>query len=230
MANVPPEVKAIIGNYSNEAKLALLERRFTIPPSPAVSRDDTRGTSLLNQQNSVHSCQSARVQPTEQNTPTAASGRSKHTLDAGDSQDGVNQPSKRRRVQQQLMLSAGMAQQQVLQPQQQQQQLPPGPKRGASPPSMGQLPRPSLSPFLTVPEGQKQSGKLTPSSKQKQRNSISRYFPTMNGGGISDSAGAAATAGAPGKPAASSPPYHVAVAQPVAVVDPALQEEARMLR
>lgn len=40
---VPPEVIAVLGNLnsSNEARLALLEKRFTIPPSPAASREAT---------------------------------------------------------------------------------------------------------------------------------------------------------------------------------------------
>ena len=185
---VPAEVKAIIGGYSNEAKLALLERRFHVPASPAVSREEvSRGTSLLNPTHSAHSVGSARVQPTVADTPSA-SGRStaKHTLDAvaggGDSLDGVTQPAKRRKVQQQLAVPGGGGG-----AAQQQQQAAGGggaaaggggARRGASPPSSGQLPRPSLSPFLAGADGaaggKQQPGKLTPSSKQKQRNSISR--------------------------------------------------------
>ncbi|GAB4819634.1 hypothetical protein N2152v2_006680 [Parachlorella kessleri] len=242
MAGVPPEVKAMIGAYSNEAKLALLERRLTIPPSPAASAGDTRGTSLLNQQNSVHSCQSARVQPTVANTPSA-SGRSKHTLDAedGHSLDGVNQPSKRRRVQQQLTLGGGVGPNAgqaaaagtaaTAQQQQQQQQLSAGPRRGASPPTTSQLARPSLSPFLAAADKQQQQqhpGKLTPSSKQKQRNSISRYFATVNGGGPGGSDALVGSGGA--RLTSTSPPAQPVALAPVVVVDTALQEEARTLR
>lgn len=218
---LPPARPA--GNYSNEAKLALLERRFTVPPSPVQSRGETVATSLLQQQNSFHSCSSARVQPTAQNTPTV-SGRSKHTLDAGgggESQDGtaVNQPAKRRRVQQQLPVGPPPAQQQV---QQQAAGAAAAAKRMPSPPSTGQLPRPSLSPFLAGADPPpRQHSRLTPNSKQKQRNSISRYFPTVH-----TEAGQQQQQPGGGRSGGTSPQQQL----PLAAIDPALAEEARLLR
>ena len=56
---LPEDVKAVLGNLgcSNDARLALLERRFTIPPSPAGSAEAAAAKpgALGHNQSSLHS-------------------------------------------------------------------------------------------------------------------------------------------------------------------------------
>eukprot|EP00887_Chlorella_sp_A99_P007155 scaffold2.g7155.t1 len=245
-ASLPPEAQAVLAGLngnSNEARLALLERRFTVPPSPVASREVGDSSLLLNQ-NSAHSCQSVRSNqkpplPPREATPSASQGHllgdaaqpaaaaAGRSLDAADVSSELP-PTKRRRT-----AAGGGA-------------LPAAkagggggnaarvapPKPGAaaaagggdskatSPPSA--LQRPSLSPFLT--EGA-QAKQLTPSSKQKQQH-LNRYFPQLGSG-----EGAPASAGrrAPGGP--SPPPEQQQQSAATAVAQlTAAQQEAATLR
>lgn len=233
-SSLPPEAQAVLAdlNKSNEARLALLEKRFSaVPPSPAASRGDT---SLL--QNSIHSCHSVRSSqkpplPREQ-TPLASTSQLVDMAAGGvaaaagaRSRDGVEvgsepPPTKRRRTQPAAtpggLAAAGR-----------QPSIKPAASdggKGNSPPSTAQ--RPSLSPFM-VAEGAVPAKQATPSSKQKQQqqqqNTISRYFPQLAGEQPGVQPGAAA---APKRPADFSPPPG---APPSAAVQ-AMQQEVTGLR
>lgn len=174
-STLPADVVAIFGNLnsSNEAKLALLERRFAVPASPATSRGDGAGLALLNQ-HSMTSCHSIR----ESTPPGPASSfvqPSQSWQVAGGNDQGVDR--KRRRGS-----DAGTATT--------------GPvtaggydakEHGGDSPPYALAPRPSLSPFI-APAGETGPRlEATPTSSKKPRNTINRYFPcaTSTGDGAS---------------------------------------------
>jgi tousled-like kinase len=199
---LPEDVKAVLGNLgcSNDARLALLERRFTIPPSPAGSADAEAANpgALGHNQSSLHSVGS--VPGAREATPLDGvadrSGRALEGADAG------GQPAKRRRARAPPPAA------------------PPAPE-GASPPGH----RPSLSPYLVAgePAGGRAAGAAvgggggTPGSRgaPPPRNTINRYFPQAGDAGERA-----------GSPAAAPPPPR----PPASPAAPALREEAAALR
>ena len=213
-------------------KLALLERRLTVPASPVVSRDN--GGSLLINQNSVHSvtqpsglqqAAGAGQQQHEQRDATPSiSNTQLLQQQAGRSMDGLEeansgQPSKRRRVAAGGEAGRG------------------GSKAGASPLGGGapSQQRPSLSPFLTesgAAKQQQQQQQPTPTSSKKQKNTISRYFPQISGGGGAVAAGGDLAATAAKRPGGVSPAQsdQQAAAPAAAVFVQTLQLEAQRLR
>lgn len=199
-------------------KLALLERRLTVPPSPAVSGQG--GSALLTRENSIHSVTQAGVAAaTREGTPSISNSQ---LPQAGRSLDGLDpaaeQASKRRRIAVGAQAAAG--------------------SRGASPSGAAgaaQQQRPSLSPFLSeggaaaAPRQQQQQQEPTPGSSKKQKNTISRYFPQLSGGGGAVAGGGgAATAAAPPRP--SPAPSDPQAAPPVPAMLQTLQAEAQRLR
>ena len=205
-------------------KLALLERRLTVPPSPAVSGQG--GSALLTRENSIHSVTQAGAAGAREGTPSISNTQ---LPQAGRSLDGLDpageQPSKRRRVGAGAQAAAA--------------------GRGASPPAPGAAQqRPSLSPFLSEggaapapkqqqqqQQPQQQQQEPTPGSSKKQKNTISRYFPQLSGGGgavAGGGGGGGATAAAPPRP--SPVPSDPQAAPAVPAVLQTLQAEALRLR
>ncbi|KAL4420566.1 hypothetical protein ABPG75_010222 [Micractinium tetrahymenae] len=209
-------------------KLALLERRLTVPPSPAVSQG---AGSLLINQNSVHSVTQQpsgaagqrHATPSISNTQLPAAGPQEGGRSLDGTETSSEHPSKRRRVQQQ-------------QPAAEQPLARTGSKPmggggcAASPPAPQQqhAQQQKLSPFLADNSRQGQpaaSAQPTPGSSKKQKNTISRYFPTVSGGAGAVAGGDAAPRRPAPSPAPSDPqaPAAAAVAQ-------TLQLEAQRLR
>lgn len=241
MGGLPSEAMEVLQRLSasNEGvhrlpdKLALLERRLTVPPSPVVSREGA-GSLLLNQ-NSVHSV-------TQQPSFGGGQGAQRHAtpslsnsqqpagpLEGARSFDGLEagteHASKRRRVQQPAG-EAGLGRAGS-------KPVPAGASsRGGSPPAAAQQQQ-RLSPFLAADSKQQQQP--TPGSSKKQTNKISRYFPTISGGGgaVAGGGGVDATAAAPPRRAAGPSPAvsdQQAAPVPVSAVVQALQLEAARLR
>ena len=206
------------GRQTLPDKLALLERRLTVPPSPVASGQ--AASLLLGGQNSVHSV-------TQQ--PSGAAGRegtpsiSATALGGGGrSLDGLEanseHPSKRRRVG-----GAGGASK-------------PATAAGGPSPSAPPQQRPSRSPFLASAGGAAAQGPPRPGSSKKQKNTISRYFPQLSGG-----AGGMVGGGAGGGVAQPPPARRILAASPApsdqqaappasAEVLQTLQAEAQRLR
>jgi tousled-like kinase len=203
------EVKAVLGNLgsSNEARIALLEKRLTVPPSP-VNSTDTSGhrrvkVSAQPNGNSMHSIGSGAfpqnsVGPSSMTTPQGS------MMEPGLSRDGVaettiEQAAKKRRLA--GSSAAGGA--------------PAAPKQRESSTTPTAPIRPSLSPYLNNGQdshhtGHKNHTASTPGSKGKQKNTINRYLvqtgdtsdPPITGGGkdqqqIAAQVVAAATVAAP---------------------------------
>lgn len=224
MGALPSEALEVLQRLSasNEGrlpdKLALLERRLTVPPSPAVSGQG--GSALLARENSIHSVTQAPSGLQREGTPSISNSQ---LLQAGRSLDGLEapceQPSKRRRVG-----VAGAKQEQAG-----------GGSRGASPPDGAPLQqRPSMSPFLGENGAaaiKKQQQQPTPGSSKKQKNTISRYFPTMSGGNgaVAGGGGTAAAATAPARPS-PTPSDSQAPPPTVSAIVQTLQLEAQRLR
>jgi tousled-like kinase len=183
MHGLPADVKAVFGNLgsSNEARMALLERRFAIPPSPVGSGDGSSKDGVAgHNQNSMGSVGSGRPQgaPLREATPSASlGGEGAHSQDGGEAAGGGQAGGRKRRAQ--LDLDG-----------------PPRPPRAdrAVTPS---LQRPSLSPYLAGGEGLRAQQASTPGSKGKQRNTISRYFAHTGGDPAAAAAGAPRDAAAP---------------------------------
>lgn len=212
-------------------KLALLERRLTVPPSPAVSQG---AGSLLINQNSVQSVtqQPSGVGGQRHATPSISNTQLPPTgpQEGGRSLDGTEtsseHPSKRRRVQQQQQPAADPPLAVVY------SKLPGAPGRAASPPApQQQAQQQKLSPFLADNSRQglpAASAQPTPGSSKKQKNTISRYFPTVSGGGGAVASGGAGDA-APRRLAPSPAPSDPQAPAAAAVVQ-TLQLEAQRLR
>jgi tousled-like kinase len=167
------EVKAVLGNLgsSNEARIALLEKRLTVPPSPVNSTDTSGHRRVkLNAQpngNSMHSIGSDAfpqnsVGPSNMTTPQGS------LMEPGLSRDGVaetavEQAAKKRRLAGSTAAGGAAASKQ---------------RESSSTPTAPI--RPSLSPYLNGQEGHPHSGKnhtgSTPGSKGKQKNTINRYL------------------------------------------------------
>ena len=210
------EVKAILGNLgsSNEARIALLERRLAVPPSPVDSPD--AGNQKTHNGNSMHSIGSGDALGAGGNTTTLASGlttpQGSLLGDPGLSRDAPEQAIKKRRLQ-----LGG-----------------PSSKRETSTTPPAPL-RPTLSPFHhldhnTAPSNTTTKQQSTPGSKGKQKNTISRYFIQSNinsGGG--GGGGGGGTVGENTAPAAAA-----AVAtdtkKEMAPSQTALEKECRYLR
>jgi len=155
------EVKAVFGNLgsSNEARLALLEKRFMVPPSPAGSGDAVGQASMRISGNndSIHSIGSGLQ---EHSTSLIQTPQGSLMEDSQDGQDD-EQTNKKRRLQPNMNVSGF-------------------PKReNSTTPSAGN--RILASSHLNVgSDGPKAPGS-TPGSKGKQKNTIGRYFSTVPG-------------------------------------------------
>lgn len=162
------DVKAVLGNLgsSNEARIALLERRLRVPASPVDSVEAAGVSKFPPAGHSLHSAGSGMPQhsgPSGMTTPQAS------RLDAAFSNDGVAdttiQQAKKRRLQLGGATSTGA-------------------KRETSTTPTNSA-RPSLSPYLAAnephPPTKPHAG--TPGSKGKQKNTISRYFLQAKDGG-----------------------------------------------
>jgi hypothetical protein len=149
------DIKAVLGDLgsSNEARIALLEKRLAVPPSPEqgivediLKRDGKNNVSLSRQivedSNQEHSAPSYTVTP--QNSFYGNSGNS-----CGVTDDNEEHASKKQKLHQ---LGQG---------------------------GTGAI-RPSLSPFLNTTDIHNKPQSTTPGSKGKQKNTISRYFPQTN--------------------------------------------------
>lgn len=149
------DIKAVLGDLggSNEARIALLEKRLAVPPSPEqgtiedISKRDVKYNASVSRQiieDSIqeHSAPSYTVTP--QNSFFGNSGNS-----CGVTDDNEEHASKKQKLHQ---LGQG----------------------GTAPM------RPSLSPFLNSAEAHTKAHASTPGSKGKQKNTISRYFPQTN--------------------------------------------------
>jgi len=177
------EVKAVLGNLgsSNEARIALLEKRLTVPPSPVNSTDTSghRRVNLVAQPNgnSMHSIGSGAfpqnsVNPSSMTTPQGS------MLEPGLSHDGVaettiEQAAKKRRLAGSSAAGGAPA---------------PSKQRESSTTPTAPI-RPSLSPYLNNGQeahhtGHKNHAASTPGSKGKQKNTINRYL--VQTGDISD--------------------------------------------
>lgn len=201
------------GRQALPDKLALLERRLTVPPSPVASGQ--AASLLLGGQNSVHSVTQPSGAAGREGTPSISAtalgggGRSLDGLEANS-----EHPSKRRRV-------GGAAD----------ASKPPAAAGGRGPsPSAAPQQRPSLSPFLGSEGGAPPKPQPTPISSKKQKNTISRYFPTLSGG-----AGGVAGGGAGGGVAQPPPPARRILAASPAPSDqqataPAAPEALQMLQ
>ena len=208
------------GRQALPDKLALLERRLTVPPSPVASGQ--AASLLLGGQNSVHSVTQQPSGAGRAGTPSisaTALGGGARSLDGLEADS--EHPSKRRRVG--------------------------GPAGGSKPPAAagGQGPspsaapqqRPSLSPFLASEGGAPPKPQPTPGSSKKQKNTISRYFPQLSGGAGGVAGGGAGGGVAQPPPqarrilAASPAPSDQQTAAPAAPEAlPTLQAEAQRLR
>lgn len=155
---------AVLGNLngSNEARLALLEKRFAIPPSPATSREA----------NSQLSCPGARDSTPGPENDAPESHRTEapwHSLDGLELSTDINATKKRRRT----SLGPGAA----------------GGRGGVSPP---QNSLPGFSPFRPTAHPQERDREASrgaassPPSSRRQRNTISRYFSTSSNANSSD--------------------------------------------
>ncbi|KAG7671198.1 hypothetical protein KSW81_003336 [Nannochloris sp. 'desiccata'] len=169
------EVKAVLGNLgsSNEARIALLEKRLTVPPSP-VNSTDTSGhrrvkVSAQPNGNSMHSIGSGAfpqnsVGPSSMTTPQGS------MMEPGLSRDcvaetAVEQAAKKRRLAGSSAAGGGAA----------------AFKQRESSTTPTAPIRPSLSPYLNGQEAQHTAHKnhtagSTPGSKGKQKNTINRYL------------------------------------------------------
>jgi tousled-like kinase len=169
------DVKAVLGNLgsSNEARIALLEKRLAVPPSPGNSTDTSGHRRVkLNAQpngNSMHSIGSGAfpqnsVGPSSMTTPQGS------LMEPGLSRDGVaetavEQAAKKRRLAGSTAAGATAASKQ---------------RESSSTPTAPI--RPSLSPYLNGQEGHpphttgKNHTASTPGSKGKQKNTINRYL------------------------------------------------------
>lgn len=198
-------------------KLALLERRLTVPPSPVVSHEGA-GSLLLNQ-NSVHSVTQQSGLAGRHATPSISNTADPPgALEPGAaSRDGIEatsqHPSKRRRVGQ----PAGPG----LKP-------PAAAARGASVSAPAQQQQQRLSPFLAETNSRQGAQQPTPSSSKKQKNTIARYFPQLSGGGGAVAGGGDGTTAA--KHRASSPAASDPAAPAAAAALQTLQAEALRLR
>ncbi|KAL6769882.1 hypothetical protein ACKKBG_A32735 [Auxenochlorella protothecoides x Auxenochlorella symbiontica] len=163
-SGVPSDVMAVLGNLngSNEARLALLEKRFAIPPSPATSREA----------NSQLSCPGARDSTPGPENDAPESHRTEapwHSLDGLELSTDINATKKRRRT----SLGPGAA----------------GGRGGVSPP---QNSLPGFSPFRPTAHPQERDREASrgaassPPSSRRQRNTISRYFSTSSNANSSD--------------------------------------------
>lgn len=163
-SGVPSDVMAVLKNLngSNEARLALLEKRFAIPPSPATSREA----------NSQLSCPGARESTPGPETDAHESLRIEapwHSLDALELSTDINATKKRRRT----SLGPGTT----------------AARDGVSPP---QISLPSFSPFRPTAHPQERDREASrgvassPPSSRRQRNTISRYFPTSSNANSND--------------------------------------------
>lgn len=213
-------------------KLALLERRLTVPPSPAASQG--AGSLLLNQ-NSVHSVTQQlsgaagkrHATPSISNTLVAPPpGPQEGGRSLEDVETSSEHPSKRRRVQQQQQPAAEQALGRTY------SNAMGAAARATSPPALQQQgQQQKLSPFLADNSRQGQpaaSAQPTPGSSKKQKNTISRYFPNVSGGGGAVAGGAAGDTAArhlAPSPAPSDPQFPAAAA-----VVQTLQLEAQRLR
>lgn len=150
------DIKAVLGDLgsSNEARIALLEKRFAVPPSPEqgtvedVLKQDGKYNASLSRQivedsNQEHSAPSYTVTP--QNSFYGNSGNS-----CGVTDDNEEHASKKQKLHQLGQGGSGAI-------------------------------RPSLSPFLNNADNtHTKPHSTTPGSKGKQKNTISRYFPQTN--------------------------------------------------
>ena len=165
-AGLPFDVKSAItnANVSNQDRIALLERRFGIPPSPAGSKDvDTN-------QHSNSSCPSSKI-ITREETPAASIPEPGSNVDQQQAHSrhlqllNNNNNSKKRRAlesQQEIPLKKS-----------------PANNNNTTIPS----PRPSLSPYLNDNKqpggGTNNNNGGTPGSRQKQI-TINCFFPNIN--------------------------------------------------
>ena len=158
------DVKAVLGNLGggSEARIALLERRLMIPPSPEDSGGLSAHARALPNGNSMHSIGSGlhpNIASYRAATPQTSLGNSNLSQDPMDDANN-HQAAKKRRLKD--LENDGGA---------------PTLDQRATTPSAGI--RPSLSPYLDLakPQGS------TPGSKGKQKNTISRYFAQVGGTG-----------------------------------------------
>lgn len=161
------DVKAVLGNLGggSEARIALLERRLMIPPSPEDSGGLSAHAKALPNGNSMHSIGSGlhpNIASYRASTPQPSLGQS--TLSQDPMDDANNNPTAKKRRLKDLENDGGA----------------PSRDQRATTPSAGI--RPSLSPYLHGPDPAKPQGS-TPGSKGKQKNTISRYFPQLGGTG-----------------------------------------------
>lgn len=159
--SLPQDVRAVFGNMgsSNEARLALLERRLAIPPSPVESANpDSKNGVTIHDQDSINSVDNGRStsMPLREQTPSDAI----QEVDALANGLENGQPNKKRRTHQQSGAPPRAARMEA-----------------ATTPTGA---RPSLSPYLMAGDGAKPQAN-TPGSKGKQKNTISRYFAQLPG-------------------------------------------------